>query len=246
MSGEMINWQEQLATAAKEVASLERPALSQISTRAGQLKYQDQAIPGNKLDCIVVASAFENRFYKSKFDPNKRENPNCFSLSLDGQDMVPSSAVKEPVASICEVCPNYQWGSAGGGSKGKACKSVRRLALIPAVAITDGNVRTAEVALLSVPVTSAKNWANYVQTCAGEFGRPPWAMVTEVSTMPDAKTQFQIKFMSKALIPDEQLADVMKRIEAIQQILLTPYDQSGLIEGSYPGESAETTKNRKY
>ncbi len=247
MSQEVVRWEEMLAKEAKEVANLERPALSQISTRGGFLKYQDQPIPGNKLACIVVASAFENRFYKGKFDPNKRENPTCWALSLDGENMAPiPDHVKNPVAEACDSCPNFQWGSAGEGSKGKACKSVRRLALIPSGSVKDGNAKTAEVALLSVPVTSAKNWANYVNQCSAEYARPPWALITEVYTEPDPKTQFQIRFKTIGMIQDEMLGDLHKRIPAIQDILLAPYDNSGNIEGSYPGESAETTKNRKY
>lgn len=246
MNQEMINWADKLANEAKEVAALERPALSQISTRGGFLKYQDQAIPGNKLQCIVVASAFENRFYKGKFDPNKRENPTCWALSLDGENMAPTEHVKTPVSSTCEGCPNFQWGSAGEGSKGKACKSIRRLALIPSGSVKDGNAKTAEVALLSVPVTSAKNWANYVNSCSVEYARPPWALITEVYTEPDPKTQFQIKFRTVAAINDDMLGDLHKRIAPVQEILLAPYDSTGNIEGSYPGESAETTKARKY
>lgn len=243
----VTRWDETLAKEAKEVAAMERPALSQISTRGGFLKYQDQAIPGNKLPAIVIASAFENRYYKGKFDPNKRENPACWALSLDGENMAPNPAhVKEPISETCESCDFFKWGSAGEGSKGKACKSVRRLALIPSSSVKDGNAKTAEVALLSVPVTSAKNWANYVNQCNAEYSRPPWALITEVYTEPDPKTQFQIKFRTVALIPDEMLGDIHNRIPNIQEILLSPYDSSGTIEGSYPGESAETTKNRKY
>jgi hypothetical protein len=247
MSQEVINWADKLANEAKEVAALERPALSQISTKGGFLRYQDQAIPGNKLACIVIASAFENRYYKNKWDPNKRENPTCWALSIDGENMAPNpDHVKEPPAEDCASCPNGMWGSAGEGSKGKACKNIRRLGLIPSSSVKDGNAKTAEVALLSVPVTSAKNWANYVNQCSAEFARPPWALITEVYTEPDPKTQFQIKFRTLSLINDDMLGDLHSRIPGIQDILLAPYDTTGNIEGSYPGESADTTKNRKY
>lgn len=242
MSTELVNWQDKLAKEAKEVAALERPALSQISTRAGQLVYQGTPIPGNKLPCIVIASAFENRYYDKAFDPNKREAPKCFALSLNGEDMVPHPDVPQPQAPTCGECPLYKWGSDPKGGKGKACKQVRRLALIPAQAAVQGNVRTAEIALISIPVTSAKNWANYVNNAAAEYSRPPWALITEISTQPDAKSQFQIKFTTTGLVGDEFLGDIQKRMESVQQILLTPYDISGNIAESYPGED----KKRKY
>lgn len=244
---EVVRWDEELAKQAKEVASLERPALSQISTKGGFLRYQDQAIPGNKLSCIVVASAFENRYYDKPFDPDRRESPVCWAISLTGEDMAPNPEdVKTPVSPTCAECPNFQWGSQGNGKKGKLCKSVRRLGLIPTSSVADGNAAKAEVALLSVPVTSAKNWANYVNQCSAEFARPPWALITEVYTEPDPKNQFAIKFRCIGAVADEMLGDLMKKVELVQPILLTPYDQSGNTAGSYPGESADTTKARKY
>lgn len=239
---EIVSWSDRLAKEAKAVASVERPSLSQISTRAGQLVYQGVPIPGNKLPCIVIASAFENRYYDKPFDPNKREAPKCFGLSLTGVDMVPDPAVTAPQAPTCGECPMFKWGSDPKGGKGKACKQVRRLALIPAQAALDGSVKTAEIALISIPVTSAKNWANYTSFCAAEYSRPPWALLTEISTKPDAKSQFQIMFATKGLVGDEFLADIEKRMESVQQILLTPYDMAGNIAESYPGEE----KKRKY
>lgn len=239
---DVIRWEDKLAQEAKAVAALERPALSQISTRAGQLVYQGQPIPGNKLPCIVIASAFENRYYASKFDPNKREAPKCFALSVTSEDMVPHEVVLEKQSETCATCPMFKWGSDPNGGKGKACKQVRRLALIPAAAAVDGTIKTAEMALISIPVTSAKNWANYVNSCAAEYARPPWAVITEISTSPDAKTQFQIKFATKTLVGDEFLSAVQSRVESAQQVLLTPYDMSGTIADSYPGEE----KKRKY
>lgn len=239
---ELTRWEDTLAKEAKQVAALERPALSQISTRAGQLVYQGQPVPGNKLPCIVIASAFENRYYDRPFDPNNRSAPKCFSLSLTGDDMVPSEEVKEPQSPACSGCKLNQWGSDPKGGKGKACKQVRRLALLPAAAVATGGSKTTEMALISIPVTSARNWANYVNQCATEYSRPPWALITEISTEPNAKTQFQIIFKTMGMVGDEYLGDMQKRIELAQNVLLEPYDTSGEIAGSYPGEE----KKKKY
>ncbi len=239
---ELVRWEEMLAKEAKAVAAVERPALSQISTRAGQLVYQGQPVPGNKLPCIVIASAFENRYYDRPFDPNNRSAPKCFSLSLTGEDMVPSAEVPEPISPACATCDFNKWGSDPKGGKGKACKQVRRLALLPAGAVVNGGSKTVEMALIRIPVTSARNWADYVNNCATEYSRPPWALITEISTEPNAKTQFQIIFKTVGIVGDEALGDMQKKIELAQNVLLTPYDTSGEIAGSYPGEE----KKRKY
>jgi hypothetical protein len=244
---ELISWSDELAKEAKELASKERPALSQISTRGGVLTYQNQQIPGNKLPCIVVASAFEHRYYDKRFDPNKREAPKCFALSTVGKDMVPHPDVKEKQAERCDACPHYQWGSDPNGGKGKACKAVRRLGLLPASAASNGTVKTVEVALINVPTMSAKNWANYVSTTAAQFGRPPWAVVTELSVVPSPRSQFEVKFQAMGIIEDEAtLLDIKTRTKSIEEILLTPYDQSGNIADTYPGEEPKEEKKRKY
>ncbi len=244
---ELISWNEELAKEAKALASKERPALSQISTRGGVLTYQNQQIPGNKLPCIVIASVFENRYYDKRFDPNKREAPKCFALSPEQKGMTPHPDVKTKQAETCDACPHYQWGSDPNGGKGKACKAVRRLALLPATAAKDGTVKTAEIALISIPTMSGKNWANYTNSCAAEFGRPPWAVITEISVVPNPRSQFEVKFQALGILDDSAiLADIKKRIEPVQEVLMTPYDQSGLIEGTYPGDEPKEDKKRKY
>lgn len=242
------NWTEELAKHAKEVASLERPALSQISTKAGVMTYQGQAIPGNKLTCIIVASAFENRWYKERYDASKRSAPNCFALSLTGDEMVPSEESKDKQADSCERCELFAWGSDPNGGKGKACKSVRRLGLIPSGSLKEGaNVLAAEVALLSVPVTSAKNWATYVSGVSVQYSRPYWAVLTEIAIAPDPRSQFKISFTTVGMVEEGSFSALLKKIEAVNEILLTPYDSSGEIDGTYPGEQKGTEqKKRKF
>lgn len=71
-------------------------------------------------------------------DPGQRSNLNPFE------------------AMRCDRCPLNQWGS-GKQGRGKACKEMRRLLLIPA----GQNFP----ALLSLPPTSVANWDNYATGC---------------------------------------------------------------------------------
>jgi len=240
-----MRWDEELAKSARDVASLERPALSQISLRAGMMSYQKQPVPGNKMDVVVLTSVFENKYFVGAFNPDKYEAPVCYALSIDGENMAPHEDSKEPQDVSCSTCPKSKWGSAsvpgGRQSKGKACKEARRLGLIPADALKAGNIATAELAVLSVPSTSLKNWANYVNGLAAEYSRPPWGVLTEVSVVPDAKTMFQVKFQVKGLIEDDSLSAVFKRIAHAQEVLLTPYDDSGVV-----AQAPDPMPNRKY
>jgi len=240
-----MRWDEELAKSAKEVSSLERPALSQISLRAGMMTYMKQPVPGNKLDVVVLAAVFENKYFTGSFNPDKYEAPVCYALSETGESMSPHEDSTEKQSDVCATCPKSKWGSAsvpgGRQSKGKACKEARRLALVPADVVRSGNIATAELAVLSVPSTSLKNWANYVNAIASEYSRPPWGVLTEISVVPDAKTMFQVKFQMKGLVEDEYLGPVHKRILPATNVLLTPYDDSGVV-----AQAPDPLPNRKY
>lgn len=237
-----IRWDEELAKSAKEVAALERPALSQISLRAGVMTYQKTPVPGNRLTVVIVASAFENKYFAgAKFDPNNYQSPVCYALALTDEEMAPHDDSKDKQSVRCGECERNKWGSAGGSSKGKACKQVRRLALIPANALNEGGVQSAELAVVSVPTTSVRNWANYVNSIAAEYSRPPWGMLTEIRTEPDARTQFQVRFEAKGLVADEYLGPIHKRTGPAAEILLTPYDESGVV-----AQAPDPLPNRKY
>lgn len=244
---DLVRWDEELAKYAKDVATRERPSVSQISTRSGILAYQGQPIQGNKLPCIIIGSAFENRIFDGKFDPNNMSSPYCFSLSISGEDMVPHPASPRPVAPSCAECPNSKWASdPEPGRKGKACKNIRRLALLPASSIKDGNIKTAEMAVVSIPVTSTKAWANYVNSIAAEFRRPPWAVITEIKLQPHMKFQFEFVFTTQGLVDDEILQDLFKRSQQSEDILLAPYESNGNIQGAPLGAVETPKKERKF
>lgn len=220
MNTEIVNWQEKLAADARAIAALERPSVASFSTKAGVLSYGSQPVPGNKLEAVVVASIFERRYYKDRYDPNVLSSPACFALSLDGLAMAPHADSPDPQHTACDSCPLNQWGSDPNG-KGKACKEVRRLVLVPKAALADG--AKVEMALLTVPVTSVRNWSNYVNAVAASERRPPWGVLTSISLHPDAKTQFRMEFATAAPLSDEGLSRVAGLLDQATAIGLTPY-----------------------
>jgi hypothetical protein len=226
-----VKWDEELAKHATAIAATERPKLSKISLRAGIMSYQGIAIPGNKLDCIIMGSAFEHRWYEKEFDPNNPANPACFALSLTGEDMQPHEDSRDPKSETCEACENFKWGSDRKGGRGKDCKAGRRFTLLPADAVKQGGVKKAEMASLTCPVTSVRNWANYVNRIASEYRRPPWAMLTCISVVPNVKTQFEVKFEALGVVEDPQaLSDLMSRMDMSTTVLLAPYEASESVE----------------
>lgn len=231
MGTELVNWEERLANEAKQIATIERPSLTSISTRSGMMSINGVAVPGNKMDCVILSSVFENQYYDTVYVAGEVRPPRCFSLSLTKENRKPHEAVKEPMGLECDICPMFAWGSdPKPNSKGKACKEKRRLALLPAGAVQNGEIMKAEMAILSLPVTSVRNWGNYVNLVAAEYGRPPWALLTEIALTPHMKNQFEVKFTARGVVNNEYLNELSKRAEGALTVLMTPYDMTPVPE----------------
>ena len=228
-----------LAADAKASAALERPAVSTISLKAGILSYNGDPVKGNKLRVVILASSHLNVFYGKQYDPDNISSPKCFALSETGEHMAPHDNVPEPCSSTCATCANAKWGSAirdGKPSRGKACAETRRLVLLPESALESAeDVTAAELAMVRLPVTSVKVWGGFVNTLAATVNLPHYAVVAELTTQPDLKSQFKV-----VLTPVEQVKDtavlraiIAKRDEA-RRIAMLPYDVS-------PEEEADDT-----
>ena len=173
----------ELAAQAKAAAAKERPDLARVSTRAGILAYNGEAIKGNKLQCVIVGMAYENAYYIDEFDADNPKNPACFALTTDDAAMQPHAVVpikfsqldKGPApAADCSGCWAAQWKSDPNGGKGKACKQKRRLLLLPTDALESPEaVRKAELAVLTMPVMSVKNYSKYVNGLAAQGDPSP-------------------------------------------------------------------------
>lgn len=244
---ELVQWEEELAKYAKEVSSRERPAVSQIGLRAGVMMYRGQTIPGNKLRCIILTSGIERRYDTKPFDSSNIQPPDCFALSVTGEEMVPAPESVSRQSESCSSCPHNQWqpNPRRPGKNHKPCKERRRLALLPVDCLSTGNVKSAELALMALPVTSVKHWGVYVNRLAAEYARPPWAMVTEIVVTPNPQTQFEVKFDIIGPIENQFLSDLRARIESANSTILQPYDSSGLmVPGDDPVKQPE--KARKF
>jgi hypothetical protein len=221
-SKELTSWQAAIAADAKKVAHNEGTDSSAIRIQHGMMMYHDQPIPNNELDVIVIASITERCYYDGPYNPDKIESPTCFAQSRESRDLVPHENVKEPQNETCEGCPKAEFGSAKQG-KGPACKTYRKLAMIPANTAPE-EVRKAEVAYIKVSPTSVKNWSKYAQQLVASAGIPPWAATTKIKVVPDKKTIWQVTFQGLGPISDApMLANLHERIDGAENMLLRPY-----------------------
>lgn len=234
----LVPWEQQMAEAATKAAAAEKPmgGFKAISTRGGILSVDENAVEGNELRVVVLGAVHENQYYTKAFNPNKAEVPDCYAFgdpkADDPEDgMAPHEETDEEKRQgddngLCASCWANQMGSADVG-KGKACKNVRRLAVVTEDALESADAMLeAEVRVLKVPVMSVKNWANYVRnTCAEELKRPAWGVVTKIKVVPDPKSQFKITFGFEELVTfDQELYDaVQKRVNEVLGALVVPY-----------------------
>jgi hypothetical protein len=222
----VVAWDEALAARAaiakKSEASVSTGSF--ISVKGAQMTYQGNPVDGNKMDVVIIDSIMENKYYEGKYDPNNAQGPACYAFGRDEDDMKPHDKVADPISDSCVGCPNNEWDS-GDGGKGKACKNIRRLAVIPADVLDGGPeaIATAEVAYLEVPVTSVKAWAGFVNQLAASK-KPPLAFITEISVAPDAKTQLKVSFKAQSAIEDgELLGALLDKADIVEKGIDFPY-----------------------
>lgn len=226
MSNDVVNYDEELARLAKKATAVEKPTSSSIGVRAGVLTYNGTPVPGNKLECIIIASTHANLYYEDKFDPNNPKNPVCWSYCDDPDEDDPAPSVKssKPQAERCADCWANQWGSDPNGGRGKACKNSRRLAIMPAD-VKPEDLQTAEVATLTLPVMSVnKKWSPYVHKLSTLYNRPPLAMYTVISTVPDQKAQFMVTFDDKGPVPTELIGGLIAKSDTVGVIIKKDYE----------------------
>lgn len=221
--GAITKWDEELAKHAMEAADKEQmPTGSFVSIRGGVLTIAGQAVKDNKLKAVIIDHCYENAYYEGEYDPEQPQPPVCYAFGRDDKELKPHEKAAKPCSEMCEGCPNNQFGSAEKG-KGKACKNIRRLALISADGLNANSAEKSELVYLKLSVMSCKGWAFYVKGLAATLRRPPFGVVTEISVVPDVKAQFKVNFSVIGPVPDEVMGAVMERREKVMDEIMFPY-----------------------
>lgn len=220
----VANWEERLALMAKESTQQEASVATGqfLNTRGGQLTWNGNPVKDNKLACIIVDNILENAYYEGDFDPDSPAPPVCYAFGRDDKEMAPHPDSPSPQHETCRGCPMNEFGTADRG-KGKACKNIRRLAILPAEPLTDDAIQKGEIFFLKTPVTSVKGWAAYVRNLDALRHRPPLGVISEISAIPDAKTQFKLIFSHVKDIPGTVMGAIFKRHDEVKESIAFPY-----------------------
>lgn len=231
-------WEQKMASAAAKGAKAEKvvSGLRGISLRGGILSVDDQPVPGNELSVVILVSVHENQYYSKPYNPDVPAIPDCYSFGDPEADepensMAPHEESPDKQGDDNGLCLNC-WANAMGSAsvgRGKACKNVRRIALVTSDALESAEAMTeAEVRVMKLPVMSVKGWALYVRnTLSEELTRPCWGVVTKIKVVPDAKSQFRVTFTFEELIDfdDALYAALEKKIADTTPQLIAPYVQ---------------------
>jgi len=150
----------------------------------------------------------------------------------------------------CDDCPMNEWESDPKGGKGKACKEIRKLAILPvdALDLEDlGAMGGVNLAILRVPVTSVKNWGNYVKLLSASVKRPAYGVITEIKLVPHAGSQFKVEFTPMEPITDGgELRAIMDQIPRASAMLTTPYSKADPLPEKKTRKKKKKRKSSKF
>lgn len=205
----IVKWDEELANLAKDATKgMDLPTAKFISIRGGKLTFAGADVPGNELRCVILGWVHENQYYDGDFDPDVPQVPACYAFGQDTKTMEPHENAPDKQSDACEGCPINEFGSADRG-KGKACKNVVRLAIIAESDLED--LDNVEIVYMKVPVMSVKNFLVYAaKNLKVTLGRPYWSVVTNISVVPDDKSQYRVLFELGEKIEDSDLFTPLK------------------------------------
>jgi hypothetical protein len=243
-AAQVNKWDEDLANYAKEASAKEVGGGSFLSFKAGILAFMGSEIPGSKLDVVVLGDMHENTYYDQPYDADNPISPACFAFSEDGKNMAPHPDSADPQNKDCATCKWNQFGSADN-KKGKKCRNLRRIAIIPADQATDP---ACGLAFAKIPPTSVGNFSNHTKRVADAAHRPLWAAVTALSCKPSTKKIVEVNFAYVENITDgEQLQNIKNRVDTIQTALQVPYTYSAPEEAppAAPSRSESKVKGRR-
>ncbi len=191
---------------------------------------------GKSFEVIILGSTPHNRYFKSQYNKDDRQPPDCYAfapldpehpgLTMPGSDpeMAPHPMVLHKESDKCASCPQNVFGTARNGN-GKACGNTLRLGLLLAKDVDDADgAKSAELATAGVSPTNLKNYKKYIDTLADDHGRPPWSVVTEITSHDDKATQIRLEFRLVDEINDDGiLVELERRFLKIQDELQKPY-----------------------
>ena len=226
----IVPWDKRFAPYAKKAQEQVAKVGGGVAVKFGRNKITVGGvdIPGGKLECVILDSCAVNIWYTKDYDKDDVQPPDCYAFadSVGDSEMAPHADATNKQCELCADCEKNQFGSAKTG-RGKACGNTVRLGLLTVKDVEDpDDVVAAEMATAKVSPTNVKRWAGYVKMLGELEGgpRPPWGVITEITSLDDPDTQIRLEFKLVELIDDPAILDALeKRLPKVQEELQRPY-----------------------
>lgn len=218
----MKQMEDQMALQVSDAtARIAQPVGNVIGIRASRFTYKTENI-GDVLDIIVLDFINQHTWFDSDFDPDNPLPPACFSQSVSGEEMQPHPTSPRVQSEWCDGCSKNAWGSSDKGSgEGKACNQQYKLAVMEPA----DDAAEADIAMLTVPPTSLKNWDGYVRDLA-KIGRSPNSVITQITFDEGADFPLLCFTADKQINKPEYFAGICARFDEARKMLMEPIDVS--------------------
>ena len=236
----LATFDAEMAKYAREAAAVEVTGGNFLSFKGG-LFVNKQQMKDNKADVIILDSIFVNEHYEGDWDPDNPTSPNCYAFGRSEEDLKAFEKAREKQCDNCAACPLNQWGS-GKKGKGKECRNTRRLALIAA----SSDPASEDIYHAKLSVSQLKDWGAYVKSLAGQYQLPPFGVVTTIQWVPDAKSQYRLKFLMKAPLPREGMDVIMRRVREAREGIQFPFPEFAKPAEQSAEEPSAPKKPKKY
>lgn len=150
---------------------------ARIKTGGKKFAFSDD--PDTKMEgpipVIILGWISENMYYGGGvYDEKNPSPPVCWALNEIPDLLAPSDKPLDKQADSCNVCPMNEWES--GIGKSKACKNMRKLAVVRANSVGEDD----PIFALSVSPTGLKEFDGYVRKL-GQKNVMPAMVITELS-----------------------------------------------------------------
>lgn len=177
------------------------------------------------LDVVIVDFVYSNKYYSSAYQEDAIVPPDCFAIAAVESDMAPSKLSPDAQCKTsCAECPQNKYASRG---KGKACSNRILMAVLP----SDATAET-PFAIIDVPPTSLKGWAQYASSVARGLGRPPFGVISHIE-MDDGYDYAKLVFSDPVPLDDgDFIAMIRGRREEARERLLTEPDIAAMLAAS--------------
>lgn len=183
--------------------------------------------------------------------PMEGEDISNLEQQDDGYGVLYVSDAEDPQVDVgigCESCPQFQWGSGvgqdGKPTKGKACKTSRRLHIIAADELAKGpeGIRKASVMSMIPPATSVENFQLMMNQISNVLGAPMFGAVVDISVKPHDRFLFMVHFKIIDSIKDESLLEALYYKHEQQAGRHITYMKNSERDGNSPDPRAQSSK----